>query len=465
MMLLALALSLVVQIPAPVASSPDAELWLVAGQSQMVGFNGGFGYRDSSPNGPDRLPENVWMLDLDDVLVPAGQPLASPMNELELQGQHDSVSPAVRFLQQRAWASPDRIIAVVMVASNGSGVTQSVPDRNWGAPGSTFKSDDNLFDRLVERTDGALQQLGLDKPNGLLWAQGESDAFLGPTVYGQEFGLIVSGLRGLFDSAMPVLVGGIPNSSEFFFPGVNQIDQLFQTIANNDPKIAYVRADGFDTVDFLHYDGPSCRIFGDRFAFSSFAFVPPSKNRGVQYFGSEGGGLPGALPLTGLVFSQRARGAADTTLFSSRSAAAGSGPGLTGQFNEFDQFERYRQADGQFHLELAWYKSGSQAARVRWRQTSNPMTSPRDRVEGFAYRQDTPDMFILKQFAGLCRTTIPGALLTVRPGWTEWKTGPDLVKFQSKPSLDFDPQFDFLGLTPDGKLYDRVQIAALPPAP
>ena len=465
MSLLALALCLTAQVPASNPDPPKVELWLAAGQSQMVGFNGGFGFRDSSPGGPDRLPENVWMLDLDNVLVPAGQPLASPMDVIELQGQHDSVSPAIRFLQRRAWASPDRIIAVVMVASNGSGVTQPLADRNWGAPGSTFKTDDNLYDRLVERTDAALLQLGLDQPHGLLWAQGESDSFLGPMTYGQEFGLIVNSLRGLYDPELPVLVGGIPPSSEFFFPGVGQIDQLFQTLALGDPNLSYVRADGFDTVDFLHYDGPSCREFGERFAINSFDFLPPSKQRKVELSAKEGGGLPGVAPLTGLVFSQRARGSEVATLFSSRSDAAGLGAGLAGFTNELDQFERYRQSDGQFHLELTWYRTGSLYASVRWRQTSNPMTSPRDRIEGFAYRQDTPDIFILKQFAGLCRTTIPGALLTTRPGWTEWKSGPDLVKFQSAPSVNFDPQFDFLGLTPDGVLYDRVQLTALQPAP
>jgi hypothetical protein len=465
MLPLILSLCLAAQASPTPSAPPQAELWLAAGQSQMVGFNGGFGYRDESPGGPDRLPENVWMLDLDNLLVPARQPLASPMNELALQGQHDNVSPAIRFLRRRAEASPDRRIVVVMVASNGSGVTQALPDRNWAAEGSSLKSPDNLYDRLVSRTDAALEQLGLDAPSGLLWAQGESDSFLGAAGYGPEFGLIVSGLRQRFDPELPVLLAGIPNSSELFFPGVLKIDQFFQNIAESDPHVAYVRADGFETVDFLHYDGPSCREFGDRFAENSFALVPPSGSGATDPAGEEALGLPGALPEVGLMLRQRAAGSAEATLFSSVSAAAGLGPAPAGQFNRLGEFERFRQADGFFHLELVWFKDGTERARVRWQQRSNPMTTPRDRVEDFAYRHDSPTTFLPKQFAGLCRTTIPGALLTVRPRWTAWGSGPDLVKFQSLPSVQFDPSFSVLGLMPNGLVYDRVRLDALAPIP
>ena len=415
------------------------EVWIAAGQSQMLGVNFG---RDSSPGGVDRLPENVMVLDTSNRIVPWHVPFETPAGSLE--GTYENVSPALTFLKTRAEAYPNRRFLLVFVVRGASGFTvPNLPDQNWAAPTSAFYTPGNLTDLLLDRI-AFLRNQGFE-PSGVLWLQGEADTLAGPSIYSSEFTQFRLALRDAAGNPeLPFFLGGIARFEWTIFPGGDLIDLALLGLAAGDQFSWFVTTeDMIPQPDGLHYDDASSRLLGKRYASIIELEAPPILPVSVNM--AEHPGVLFADPSPTILVQQIGpRGKGVFQSFKSAESA-------------LDRFEAYRRQDGSFHLELSW----GNGERVRWRQSTNPFRTERDVVLGFSYLPDSPMSYPAGQFGGLCRTGASGLILSVQPGRASLFTaGLGLYRFGAVDELI---EFGVTDLfwTPGGVLVDSVRLRAL----
>ncbi len=422
-----------------IEGSVPTELWIAAGQSQMLGVNFG---RDASPGGPDRLPENVMVLDTSNQIVPWHVPFETPAGSLE--GTYENVSPALTFLKTRAEAYPNRRFLLVFVVRGASGFTvANLPDQNWAAPTSGFYTPGNLTDLLLERI-AFLRNRGYE-PSGVLWLQGEADTPAGPSIYSSEFTQFRLAIRdAAANPELPFFLGGIARFEWTIFPGGDLIDLALLGLAAGDQFSWFVTTeDMIPQPDGLHYDDTSTRVLGERYASIVELEAPPILPVLVNEVQLPGG-LVASPPGTILVQKVGPRGKG---IFDSYDPAA----------SALDRFESYRRSDGSFHLEISW----ANGERVRWRQTTNPFRVDRDVVLGFSYLPDSPITYPPDQFGGLCRTAASGLILSVQPGRASlFTSGLGLYRFGALNELIGFGVTD-LFWTPGGVLVDSARLRSL----
>ena len=385
------------------------ELWIAAGQSQMLGVNEG---RDASPGGVDRLPNNVFLLDAEDHLVDWHFPFETPYGEL--QGSESNVTPAIAFLKTRAEAYPNRRFLMVFVVRGASGFTVQVdPQQNWAAPGSAYHMPKNLAWTLERRVSKAMK-LGWT-PTGMLWLQGEADVLAGPEVYANEFTLLRDHVRFVTEQpGLPFFLGGIARFEWTLFPGGDLIDGAILGLAAQDPLSWYVTTeDMVPQEDGLHYNATSSRLLGKRYAQIVDQHLGPLAGAFVQEI-EVGATIGDPDPI---LYGQEI-GLDGTNVFDSYADALA----------PIEHFEKLRAPNGFFYLEAIW----PNGERVRWRQTTNPLTTKRDVVEDFAYLSSSPIFYGPEQFGGLCRTGATSLALSFQPGKADaftsgvglYRTGP-----------------------------------------
>ncbi len=415
------------------------ETWIVAGQSQMLGVNYD---RDATPAGLDRLPPNVLMLDGSNQIVPWQLPFETPHGAL--QGTHENVSPAISFLKTRAELFPDRLFLLVFAVRGASGFSVQVkPEQNWAVPGSSYYMPGNMSDILEDRIR-RVRKLGWE-PTGVLWLQGESDVLVGPAVYSVEFNAFRDRVRQLSDKPeLPFYLGGIARFEWKIFTGGHLIDQALQNLASSDSRSWYVTTEDMQPQnDNLHFDTPSVRMLGKRFA----SFVQSTLGQDIAepvYFN------PSPVEVTNKT---------NRDILVQFITPGGSGiyPSYSAVAELLDRFESFRQQDGSLHLELTW----SNGESVRWRQDSNPFAVSRDVVNGFTYLPDSPVFYAPGKFGGLCRTAASSLVLSVQPGQADaYTSGVGLFLTGSVEKLVGLGAKDMLW-TPAGVLVDGVRLTAL----
>lgn len=415
------------------------EVWIAAGQSQMLGVNFG---RDASPGGVDRLPENVMVLDTSDRIVPWHVPFETPAGALE--GTYENVSPALAFLKARAEAYPNRRFLLVFVVRGASGFTVSnLPKQNWAAPTSGFYTPGNLTDLLLDRID-FLRSRGYE-PSGVLWLQGEADTPAGPSIYASEFTQFRLAIRDAAENPeLPFFLGGIARFEWTIFPGGDLIDLALLGLAAGDQFSWFVTTeDMIPQPDGLHYDDASSRLLGKRYAAIVDFEAPPILPTFVNV-AEYPGGLTANPPATILLQQVGPRGQG---VFESYEPAE----------SALDRLETYRRKDGSFHFEISW----GNGERVRWRQSTNPFRADRDVVLGFSYLPDSPTTYPIDQFGGLCRTGASGLVLSVQPGRASLFTaGLGLYRFGAVDEL-IDLGVSDLFWTPGGVLVNSVRLRSL----
>jgi len=179
--------------------APD--VYLLVGQSNMVGFSGE-ATRQGEPGGPDAPDPRIRQLNVsandsfvtfsqpvhfkstarnvgDPLLTLAEDPLHVPRSSDDIDGgKSDQYIGLGLSFAKRALASTTADIVLVPAAWSGSSFCDNSngPRGNW-AVGATDPALGNslLFDRAVLRADLALQASG-GVLRGILWHQGESDA-------------------------------------------------------------------------------------------------------------------------------------------------------------------------------------------------------------------------------------------------------------------------------------------------
>ncbi|HWA10857.1 MAG TPA: sialate O-acetylesterase [Opitutaceae bacterium] len=232
-------------------SSPpsDMKLFLLIGQSNMAG---------RGPVEPqDKVPHpRVFLLTKDLAWAPAVDPLHWDKPDVAGVGLGSSFGRVV------AEADPKATIGLIPAAVGGTSLDQ------WKVGGELYRN-------AVARAREAMKR---GKLAGILWHQGESDAAPEQTAsYAERFRVMIAQLRtDLGAENVPVIVGELG----LFRPAGDPMNLVLVQLPARVPRCAFVSAAGLtDKGDKLHFDSPSLREFGRRYAQAWFELEKPGGTR------------------------------------------------------------------------------------------------------------------------------------------------------------------------------------------
>ena len=231
------------------------QVYLLAGQSNMDGY----AYVSGLPPA----------LQLPDARVPlywSGWGAFRPVQPSSYGGPF-FVGPEVPFGHALADAGVDVVLVKHAVGGTdlaGFWYPGATPDAPDAGPGFAVLAD-TLAAAAVELDAGGRPWQWA----GFVWMQGESDALdvAMASAYEANLTRLVASVRVLTDApALPVAVGLI--SRESFWTYADTVRTAQQDVADADPHVVTVETDDLprNTLDLAHYDGPSNRVLGQRFA-------------------------------------------------------------------------------------------------------------------------------------------------------------------------------------------------------
>ncbi len=229
------------------AQPANLDLFLLIGQSNMAG-RGQVADQDTKP-----VP-NLYMLDKELNWVPAVDPMH--FDRPELIGVGLGRTFAITLMER----DPDAHIGLIPAAFGGSKLSE------W-EPGSEHYTD------AVRRAKAAMKSGRL---RGILWHQGESDTNSEEeaNTYLERFTTFLATLRhDLNAEDVPVVVGEL---GEFFEPPLAAVvNRQLATVPLHIPLTAFVSSARLtDKGDKIHFNSPSYREFGRRYALAYLSLDP-----------------------------------------------------------------------------------------------------------------------------------------------------------------------------------------------
>jgi hypothetical protein len=280
------ALSLLCAFFVATASAAETrDLYLVAGQSNAVGFNAKpselpadpndekifFWWRcgDPPPDEHDSTSGGKWTH-----LQP--QPLGNPDKSKAPRQYGNFAQPEGGFgpeigMARTLFGKTHQPIAVLKAAFSGTSIAQDWNHVDPGAAGSCYRA-------LVEETRKAIaaakaQEISLH-PRALIWVQGESDAT--PTaapLYEAKLSEMIAALRKDLDAPHLIVLLGV---NTHFGAGKNafmpKIVEAQQAVANKDGRCAYIDTASATTANAAHFDTAGTLDIGRRFAEALITF-------------------------------------------------------------------------------------------------------------------------------------------------------------------------------------------------
>lgn len=220
-------------------SSKLVEVYLLIGQSNMAGR----GVIDAES---EKTSENILMLDKSNNWVIAKDPL-------HFDKSSAGVGPGLSFAQAMLEGQKKIKIGLIPCAWGGSTI------KVW-SPG--VKYFENLpYDEAIARAKIALQKGEL---KGILWHQGESDNDAEKSkIYFEKLKELVANLRRDLNAPnLPFVAGEIGR-----FNKEDYINKIVNRLPNEVENTAVVSSEGLvDKGDHLHFDSPSARELGKRYA-------------------------------------------------------------------------------------------------------------------------------------------------------------------------------------------------------
>lgn len=229
------------------ASSQETHVFLLAGQSNMVGrptFDGGL------PHPAGTLQWNSS----NNTLIPAATPM-----------QHHDASAGdmgldVQFAIDYLAANPTVTLVLIPRAKGGTGFNTS----------GQWRVGDALYNSAVNETNACMAANPSFIFKGILWHQGERDRNNIPAYYAYYDNLINSMRNDInaADNTTPFICGGI--MPDFISNNAGNSDiELVQAYIEDTPNriqhTAYADNAGLTTFDGTHGDAASLRVFGTRY--------------------------------------------------------------------------------------------------------------------------------------------------------------------------------------------------------
>lgn len=231
------------------------QVYLLAGQSNMDGY----GYLSG-------LPPAMQLADARVPLYWSGWGDFQSLAPASYGGQQ-FVGPEVSF--GRSLADAGARVALVKHAVGGTDLAY------YWYPGSTPDAPDAGagFSVLADTVAAAARRLDAEGEDwewaGFVWMQGESDS-LDPAMtaaYTSNLHGLLAAVRAITQTPeLPATIGLI--SRESYWTYADDIREAQVAVADADPFAVTVETDDLprNTLDLAHYDGPSNRVLGERFA-------------------------------------------------------------------------------------------------------------------------------------------------------------------------------------------------------
>jgi hypothetical protein len=208
-------------------------VYLLIGQSNMSG-------RAPIASDEKALIPGCWLLNGKDAWEPAANPL-NRYSTVEKTDVVNGLNPGYTFARAMSKRDASVSIGLVVNAKGGTSI------KEW-------KKGGKLYDEAVRRARKA-QETGALK--GILWHQGESDDK--DAQYLDKLKALIGDLRrDLSDKDLPFAAGQVND--------VKLINDQIARLPREVPSTGYAAADGLKTLDLLHFDAPSIRLLGDRYA-------------------------------------------------------------------------------------------------------------------------------------------------------------------------------------------------------
>jgi hypothetical protein len=240
----------------------DFHLFILAGQSNMAGR----GTLDDEGRKP--LPR-IYSLNKAGKWEPAVDPL-------HWDKPAAGVGLGRAFAEAIAAKNPRISVGLIPTACGGSPISAWAPGKSWEQTKSN-PYDDFLARAKRGMADGTLQ--------GILWHQGEADSnATDAPKYEERLVELINRMRRDLDAPdLPFIIGQLGR-----FPAkpwdMNRqlVDAAQQAVAKKVMNVRFVSAEGLNhRGDNLHFDTPSLRIFGKRYA-EAYGTVRPQVPRRVQ---------------------------------------------------------------------------------------------------------------------------------------------------------------------------------------
>jgi hypothetical protein len=231
-------------------SLPDREhfhLFLLAGQSNMAGRG--------KVEAEDRaVHPRVFTLDKNNSWVPAVDPI-------HFDKSVAGVGLGRTFGITVAEGNPEIVVGLIPCAVGGS------PISSWEPGGYHDQTKSHPYDDARARVQVALKQGTLQ---GILWHQGESDSNDSKAaVYEEKLHALIARFREEFDSPqVPFLVGQLGVFEERPWNDARRlVDAAHRSLPEKVAVTAFVPSTGLrPNDDLVHFDAPSLREFGKRYA-------------------------------------------------------------------------------------------------------------------------------------------------------------------------------------------------------
>ena len=232
-------------------------LYLLMGQSNMAG-RGKIGAEDKAPH------PRVLLFTLQNNWEPAVEPVTQDKPAML------GVGPGLAFGKTMADNDPGVTIGLVPCAVGGT------PLKRWERGG-------DLYSNAVQRARLAMREGTL---KGIIWHQGESDSGTATNAnsYGDRLSRMIQDIRAdLGTPDLPVVVGQI---GEFLYdrgpehaPYARVVNAALAALPEKTPATACAPSKGLkDKGDQLHFDAPSQRELGRRYAAEMLRLQSAQKN-------------------------------------------------------------------------------------------------------------------------------------------------------------------------------------------
>jgi len=222
-------------------------LFLLAGQSNMAG-RGDVAAEDQQPH------PRVLMLSKDGTWQPAVDPI-------HYDKPSAGVGPGRTFGMVLAGGDTNITFGLIPAACGGSPISAWEPGVYYDPTAS------HPYDDAIKRAKLAMKQGTL---KAILWHQGESDCEtnLAPAYKDKLEQLIARFRKDLDASDLPVIVGQLGQFEKApWTPYTRMVNDAQIAVAKEMKHVAFVSSDGLvSKSDNLHFDAPSEREFGKRYA-------------------------------------------------------------------------------------------------------------------------------------------------------------------------------------------------------
>lgn len=226
---------------------PRLQLFLLIGQSNMAGR----GVPEASDQSAD---PRIWMFDKALNWVAARDPMH--FDKPAMVG----VGPGLAFAKRLADTYPNLAIGLIPCAVGGSGIDVWKPGAYY-EPTKSYPYDDALRRAKTALENGQLA--------GFIWHQGESDSTPEKAdVYEEKLIELVQRFRTDLNAPnVPFVVGTLGDFVVKRNPAAKTVNEALQRATQRTSKAYYVLSAGLtDKGDSTHFDTPSARTLGQRYA-------------------------------------------------------------------------------------------------------------------------------------------------------------------------------------------------------